>query len=463
MIRQVEAAGPLLSFVLIGFVCEGCSRTDQYPNRPITLVCPWAAGGGTDRVSRQIAQYLENELDVPVNVINAAGGQGVTGHARGLQARPDGYTLCMMTPELNMLHWRGLTDLSWQSCEPLMSLNEDPAALFVRTESPFKTITDLEEVVRASPGELKASGTANLGTWHLAMAGWLLSFDCQPTDVVWIPMRGAAPSLTELMSGGIDLVCCSVPEARTLLDGGKLLCLGVMADRRLDLPGLDQHPTLKEQGSDWTFTGWRGLGVPRETAPDVQKRLVTALQKIVKGESKHEGKTFPEYMDGEGFERTWRATDDFAAFLERSDATMGELLRRKELQGVGSGRIGPYDFPWVAGGLSIGSLLVIGSVAFRARHAGPVVEVVSRHPAAGSLSVNWITFVVVPLATAAYALTADTTGYIPIAAAILLVFSLLLGSPLRTAVSLAALASVAIYQLFTCLLRVPLPPGWLGW
>ncbi|MEM7263313.1 MAG: tripartite tricarboxylate transporter substrate-binding protein, partial [Planctomycetota bacterium] len=150
-----------------------CQKDESYPSRPITLLCPWSAGGGTDLVSRQLALYLEQELEVPVNVINATGGSGVTGHGRGARARPDGYTLLMMTIEINMLHWRGLTDLDWQSYTPLMLLNRDAAAVFVPAESPWKTLKDLEAEVRKNPGKLRASGTATGGIWHLALAGWL--------------------------------------------------------------------------------------------------------------------------------------------------------------------------------------------------------------------------------------------------------------------------------------------------
>ena len=91
---------------------SGCRHAESYPSRPITLVCPWAAGGGTDRVSREMAMLLERELGEPVSVINATGGKGVSGHNRGLSARPDGYTLTMITFELNTMHCAGLTELT---------------------------------------------------------------------------------------------------------------------------------------------------------------------------------------------------------------------------------------------------------------------------------------------------------------------------------------------------------------
>ena len=135
----------------------GCRGDVEYPNRPITLVCPWAAGGGTDRVSRQMAAHLEQELGVPVSVINATGGKGVTGHSRGLNAPPDGYTLTMITLELNTMHWSGLTKLTVNDCIPLYSINEDYAALVVNRDARWGSLKNLETEIKSRPGKLKAA------------------------------------------------------------------------------------------------------------------------------------------------------------------------------------------------------------------------------------------------------------------------------------------------------------------
>ena len=91
---------------------SGCGQERRFPHQPIIIICPWSAGGGTDRVSRQVAAQLEKNLGVPVNVINATGGSGVTGHTRCARARPDGYTLTMVTGEVNMVHWCGLASVN---------------------------------------------------------------------------------------------------------------------------------------------------------------------------------------------------------------------------------------------------------------------------------------------------------------------------------------------------------------
>ncbi len=139
----------------------GCGGESAYPNRPITLVCPWGIGGGTDQISRQVAIHLEQQLGQPVNVINRTGGQGVNGHICGLKADADGYTLAMITVELNMFHWNRLADLSHRDALPLISLNEDAAAIFVHADSPWQTLDQLTEHIRNSAdNKVRFSGTS---------------------------------------------------------------------------------------------------------------------------------------------------------------------------------------------------------------------------------------------------------------------------------------------------------------
>src|SRR5437660_2494892 len=135
-----------------------------YPERPITLIVPWGAGGGTDAVARFFGAYLEKELGQPVNVVNRTGGNGVVGHSAIAQAPPDGYTIGMITVEITMLHWQGLTELGPASYTPLALVNADPAGFQVRADSSYKTVKDVLDAIRANPGKLKASGTGQ----HLA-------------------------------------------------------------------------------------------------------------------------------------------------------------------------------------------------------------------------------------------------------------------------------------------------------
>jgi tripartite-type tricarboxylate transporter receptor subunit TctC len=457
-----------LVLLLVVFL-SGCQRSTEYPSRPITLVCPWAVGGGTDRVSRQMAVFLESELGTPVNVVNATGGQGVTGHSRGIRAKPDGYTISMMTLELSMLHWRDLTDLTWEDSAPLMSLNEDPAALFVKSDSPFQTVKDLEAAIKDRPGELKASGTAALAAWHLAVAGWLISLDQKPTDVIWVPSQGSAPSLQELMTGDLDLVCCSLPEAKSLLVSGDVRCLGVMADERQASEDFKDYPTLKEQGSDWTLTGWRGLGIAKDTPPEIQDKLVGVLKRIVSGEARVNGESFPEFMDRQGFDYTSRPTTEFADFLKRNDEMFGAILTRPEFQSVQSGPVGPMVFPKLAGGLFALSLITILFGARRrpvtpssetsAETASPEIDATTDKTGSSASPLALLLSGAVVAAVIFHMLAADVLGFVVTAAIILFVTSKLLGARVLTSAVVAIVASVGIYELFSGLLRVPLPMG----
>lgn len=444
---------------------SGCHQSSEYPSRPVTLVCPWAVGGGTDRVSRQMAVFLESELGTPVNVVNATGGQGVTGHSRGIRSKPDGYTISMMTLELSMLHWRNLTDLTWDDSAPLMSLNEDPAALFVKSDSDFQTVKDLEAAIKDRPGELKASGTAALAAWHLALAGWLISLDQNPTDVIWMPSQGSAPSLQELMTGDLDLVCCSLPEAKSLLVSGDIRCLGVMADKRQASDDFKDYPTLKEQGSDWTLTGWRGLGVAKKTPQKIQDKLVAVLKRIVCGDARVNGESWTEFMDNQGFDHTSRPTTEFAEFLKRNDELFGKILNRPEFQSVQSGPVGPNVFPAIAGGMFGLSLIAI---LMGARRRPNVTEEPSTQQASvqsacvqeNSASPRaWLLSGSVVAAVAFHMLAADVLGFVVTSAIILFVTTKLLGARILTSAVVAMVASVGIYQLFSGLLRVPLPIG----
>ena len=438
----------------------GCAEPGDYPNRPITLVCPWAAGGGTDRVSRQIAAHLESELAVPVNVINATGGKGVTGHARGLKSRPDGYTLQMATLELNMMHWSGLTGLTYEDCLPLMSVNEDYAALFVRQDAPWHSLAELQEAIKARPGQLKSSGTSSGGAWHLGLAGWLLAAGLNATDVVWISSTGSKPSLQELLSGGLDMVCCSLPEARELYDAGEVRALGVMAPRRA--VGFEDVPTFPEQGVDWSLGGWRALAVPVGTPTEIVDVLVAALKKTVTGQTTVAGKTFPVFMQEARFDNTWRVGQELHSFLRTTDEKFGQLLTHQDMKSVNEDRFHPMAFPWL-----VLALLGISTVAVVVQHSQSATVLDESSPTGPKADAPGLTglvrFAMTIVAGIAYILLAEQVGFLLTGAGVLFALLLLFSRHLVHSLLITLLVTPAVYQFFAHVMRVPLPRGWWGW
>jgi tripartite-type tricarboxylate transporter receptor subunit TctC len=292
----------------------------SYPSRPITFVVPWGAGGGTDTTARYFAAQLEKELGQPVNVVNRTGGGGVVGHSAIAQAPADGYTIGMITVEISMMHWQGLTDLVPTSYTPLALVNADAAGFTVKADSPYKSVKEVLDYARANPGKLKASGTAQGGIWHLALAGLLNDAKIPQTAIPWVPSNGAAPAMQDLVAGGVDIVTCSLPEARALIDAGKAKPLAVMDSKPTAL--FPKVPTMKEaSGSGWTVSAWRGIAGPKGLPKDVETRLVTAIKKI------WDSKEFKDFAESKGYGTAWAAQADFAAFMAKGDADMGVVMK----------------------------------------------------------------------------------------------------------------------------------------
>jgi len=435
-----------LQVVLCLFVLafSGCARKGSYPNRPIIFICPWAAGGGTDRICRQLAFLLEQELNVPVNVVNATGGGGVTGHSRGARARPDGYTITMVTVELNMLHWRGLTSISHQDFQPIMMVNQDAAALFVRTESEWNTLRELEQAIRANPGKLKASGTAFGGIWHVGLMGWLTKVGLQASDVTWIAMGGSAPSLQELMAGGLDIVVCSLPEAQALLNADRVRCLGVMADRRV--PAFPDVFTFRELGVDWQIYSYRGIALPL----GVPESRAQILEDAVARATTNNG--YLEYLENTGAGAASVPREEFVRFLAKTDKTFGDIFTGPSFKGF-QHKYGPMLFPAVLSGLLAVCLVAcLGSRSLQ--------RISERHeiPKAFMLDISILIVCVI-----LYILTAEVLGFIISSAVILLMLFWRMRVKWTVAVSVTILMATLVYQIFAVGLHVPLPRGLFGW
>ncbi len=303
------------AMLLSGVGCDpnaSSSGGASFPSRSITLICPWAPGGGTDRVSRFLADQLEKKLGKPVVVQNKTGGGGSVGHSAGATARPDGHTILMGTFELSTMHWMGISPLTYSDYQPLMQVNADAAAIFVKKDSEWNDLKAFLDHVKANPGTVQMSGTATGGAWDLARSGMLLAAKLPVGSIRWVPTQGAAPSLVQLMGGHIDAVCCSVPEAAPQVEAGELKALAAMSGERLaDYPNI---PTVKEAGIDWEAVGWRGLLLPKETPDEVVQVLVGALTEILASEA------YKDFMKKNGFGIVIKSPNEFEAFLAKEDA-----------------------------------------------------------------------------------------------------------------------------------------------
>jgi len=310
----------LVTGLVAGAAMLAAAGAQAYPDRPITMIVPWGAGGGTDATARIIASLMEKELKQPVNVVNRTGGSGVVGHSAIAQAPADGYTIGMITVEIAMMHWQGLTELNPSSYTPIALVNADPAGVQVAADAPYKNVKELLAAVKASPGKFKASGTGQGGIWHLALAGLLRDQGIDPGSVAWVPSNGAAPGLQDMIAGGVQIAPVSLPEARALIEAGKVKSLAIMDPKPSAL--FPKVPTLKsETGSDWTMAAWRGIAAPKGLPKDVADKLTAVVKKV------YDSKDYQDFMAQRGFGIIWAGPEDYAKFMAKSDSDMGTIMK----------------------------------------------------------------------------------------------------------------------------------------
>ncbi|RJR48901.1 MAG: tripartite tricarboxylate transporter substrate binding protein [Desulfobacteraceae bacterium] len=318
LLRTTASAG-LAAFLIVAFAIPGIQAADKFPSRPLTMICPFAAGGGTDAVARMIASLMEQDLGQPVNVVNRTGGGGAVGHTAGATAAPDGYTMTFATGDITMLHWMGTAQVTHKEFRAVGQVNFDASAINVRADAPWKSVKEVQDYAKANPGKLKASGTGKGGCWDIGRAGWLIAAGVSPDAIPWVPSSGAAPALQDILSGGLAMSTCSLPEARALIEAKKIKSLAVMADKRLEV--FPDIPTLKESGMNWSFGVWRGVLVPKSTPDSVVATLEKSLEKAYKNPK------FKEFMGKSGLGMVWRSGAEFDKFMAAEDSSNQKVMK----------------------------------------------------------------------------------------------------------------------------------------
>jgi tripartite-type tricarboxylate transporter receptor subunit TctC len=298
------------------------AQSGAYPNRPIELIVPFAAGGGTDVLARALAESARKHLPQSLIVVNKAGASGGVGWSELVNAKPDGYKLAIITVELTMIPHMGLTKITADDLVPIVRLNADPATLAVRVDSPHQTIEDFLAAATKNAGSLRVgnAGPGSLG--HLAAAALE---DKTRVQLNHVPYRGANPAVLDLLGGHIDAVAVTPVEVATYVAAGKIRPLAVMADQRIQA-GWEKVPTLKERKIDLSMGGWRGLAAPKNTPPEVLAVLRAAIAKTLEEPALRE--TMARQNMGDGY------LDEaaFKALIARDNATFKQLITRLDIK-----------------------------------------------------------------------------------------------------------------------------------
>ncbi|ASM71595.1 MULTISPECIES: tripartite tricarboxylate transporter substrate binding protein [Roseobacteraceae] len=305
---------------IIGGGAAFAQSCDWTPERAVTYVVPWGAGGGTDANSRMLASMLEQKMGVPFNVVNRTGGNGVTGHSAIAMAAPDGYTVGAVTVEINTMHWVGLTDLTYNDITPIALVDIVPSSVLVGKDSPFKSLDELMAHARENPGNLTASGTSLGGIWHLALAGMLNAEGMDPEAIRWIPSQGAAPALQELIAGGVDVATPALSEGKALVDSGEVRALAYMHNS--PMAALPDVPLTSEAlDSGWTLAAYITMSGPGGMPENIACSYEQAVAEIVQTPE------WAEFKASRGADVVSMSAADLTAFMEAQDAALGDTIK----------------------------------------------------------------------------------------------------------------------------------------
>jgi tripartite-type tricarboxylate transporter receptor subunit TctC len=266
----------------IGLLASATLASADFPDKPVTLVVPFAAGGPSDKIARDLAEALRKPLGQTVIVDNAAGAGGTIGSAKVARAAPDGYTLLVhhigmaTAPAL----YRKLPYKVPDDFETLGLINEAPSVVIGRSSLEANSFADLRKWIAANGVKVNLAHAGLGSASHLC---GLMFQNALKTSMTPVPYQGTAPAMTDLIGGQVDLMCEQATNAVPQIEGKKVKVYGITSLKRLPLPTLKETATLSESGlKDFDVQVWHGLYAPKGTPPAVLDKLNAALRTALK-------------------------------------------------------------------------------------------------------------------------------------------------------------------------------------
>ena len=273
-----------LALVAAAAVAAFGAHAQDFPakDKTITIVVPFAAGGPTDRVARDLAEALRKPLGATLVVDNSAGAGGTIGAARVARAAPDGYTLLLHHIGMSTMPalYRKLSFSVPNDFEYLGMVNEVPMTLIARPTMPANNFKELTAWIQQHKGSINL-GNAGVGAAsHLC---GLMFKSAVKVDMTEVPYKGTAPAMTDLIGGQIDLLCDQTTNTTSQIEGKKVKAYAVTTSKRINTPALKDLPTLAESGmKDFNVSIWHGLYAPKGTPKPVIDKLNASLKEALK-------------------------------------------------------------------------------------------------------------------------------------------------------------------------------------
>jgi tripartite-type tricarboxylate transporter receptor subunit TctC len=297
----------------------GAFAQAAYPNKPVTIVVPFAAGGTTDILARIIAQALTVEMGQSVIVDNRAGAGGNIGGALAAKAPADGYTLFMGTVgthAINAALYKKMPFDPVKDFAPLTRVANVPNLLVANPAQPYKSVKELIAYAKAHPGKVNFGSSGNGSSIHLS--GELFK-SLAKVDMVHVPYKGSAPAVTDLLGNQIGIMFDNMPSAIQHVRSGKLVPIAVTTAKRS--PELPNVPTIAEAGvPGYEATSWFGMFAPTGTPAPVLAKLNGALVKVL-GQADVKKK-----INEQGAETYSETPEQFAAFIKTESVKWGKVV-----------------------------------------------------------------------------------------------------------------------------------------
>jgi tripartite-type tricarboxylate transporter receptor subunit TctC len=304
------------------------AQADDYPNRPIRLIVPFAPGGGTDIVARILGQKIGEAWKQAVVVDNRAGANGTIGAHLAAKSPPDGYTLTMMTAShsvnVTLQGTKHPYDLL-KDFAPISQVTRQPYVLVVNPNLPAKSLKELVALAKSQPGKLTYGSSGIGGTSHLSGALLGALADVQLTH---IPYRGGEPAMTAVVGGQIDMLFSTLLQSRGLIQAGKLRPLAVTTPGRS--AAIPEMPTMQEAGVPrYEVVGWYGLLAPAGTPPAIVQKLNREIVRSLRLPD------VGEKIAAEGSEPVGNTPEEFGAHIKAEVEKWRDLIQKTGIRTEG--------------------------------------------------------------------------------------------------------------------------------
>jgi tripartite-type tricarboxylate transporter receptor subunit TctC len=285
-----------------------------YPDRPIKMIVPWAAGGDTDNIFRPFAPLLQKQLGGTVIIANVGGASGTTGAKEAKDSPPDGYTLYAVHDYIHSTYYLGITEVNYWDFEPVCLISATASVLTASPKTPWKDWKGLLADAQKRPGQITVGATLG-STSHFFPA---LIEKAAKIKFKYVSYEGLAPRMNAILGGHVDLTDSNLTQ-KGKVEAGQLHFIAIATDKRsAELPNV---PTLKELGVNVVYEVSRGLMVPKGTPADVQAKLESACAAAAKDPS------FAAAMKAQGTDVHYLDRKGFAEFLKKNDALNKDIAK----------------------------------------------------------------------------------------------------------------------------------------